>query len=77
MEIQKGSLVYSLAGSDKGKTFLVLEADKEYAYIADGKIRKAEKPKKKKLKHLQKTNRVFDIEENIENFKIREILKTL
>ena len=77
MDIQKGSVVYSIAGSDKGGIFLVLKTEGEYAYIADGKIRCADKPKKKKLKHLQKTNRVFDILDNIENFQIREILKTL
>lgn len=51
--IQKSDLVYAAAGRDKGKVFFVLEVEGIYAYIADGKSRKCEKPKKKKLMHLR------------------------
>ena len=53
MEIRVGSKVRSIAGRDKGYDFLVLKADTQYAYVADGRLRKVENPKKKKLKHLQ------------------------
>lgn len=57
MEINPGHLVLSKAGRDKGKKFIVLSIDEEdgYAVIADGNLRKVEKPKKKKLKHLETT----------------------
>ena len=55
MDITVGMLVYSKAGRDKKNLFLVLEVENGYAYIADGNLRKSEKPKKKKLIHLQKT----------------------
>lgn len=75
MEITVGSLVYSKAGRDKQNMFLVLELENGYAYIADGDVRKSEKPKKKKLIHLQKTNYVFDnVSKDIENFEIRRII---
>lgn len=73
MEIQAGSLVYSKAGRDKTNLLLVLSVDGEYAYVADGKLRTVEKPKKKKLKHLQKTNTKVDISEP-KNFEVRNIL---
>ncbi len=75
MDITVGTLVYSKAGHDKKNMFLVLKLENGYAYIADGDMRKAEKPKKKKLIHLQKTNYVYEnISEDIENFEIRRII---
>lgn len=54
MEIKVGTVVRSTAGHDKGGVFAVIGfTDGEIALIADGKRRKLEKPKKKKLKHLE------------------------
>ena len=53
MDITEGTVVLSAAGHDKNSVFAVIGfADGEHALIADGKRRKLEKPKKKKLKHL-------------------------
>jgi ribosomal protein L14E/L6E/L27E len=53
MEIESNSVVLSLKGHDKGGSFAIIRfVDVEYALIADGKRRRVEKPKKKKLKHL-------------------------
>lgn len=60
MEIGIGSIVYSKAGRDKNNFFVVVSADKEFAYLCDGYIRKFDKPKKKKLKHLSVTNKVSE-----------------
>lgn len=47
-------MVISTAGHDKGGVFAVVGPMLgDYALIADGKVRKLEKPKKKKLKHLK------------------------
>ena len=50
-----GQLVVSLAGRDKGCVCAVVgnPDDEGYVLIADGRIRKVETPKKKKLKHLK------------------------
>lgn len=54
MEITVGTVVVSTAGHDKGTVFAVMGfADGAHALIADGKLRKIEKPKKKKRKHLK------------------------
>lgn len=55
-----GQLVFSKSGRDKGKLFIVVDIEGEYLYLADGKLRKVEKPKKKKNKHVQKTNYVVE-----------------
>lgn len=48
-----GMTAVSLAGHDKGKTYVILSADENYVYLVDGSIRTLQNPKKKKLKHVQ------------------------
>ena len=53
MDICPGNIVYSKAGRDKGNYFVVMSVDGEYVNICDGKGRKVDKPKRKKIKHLK------------------------
>lgn len=76
MDIEKGSLVYSRAGRDKGTLFVVLAIEGDWVYLADGDTRRAQKPKKKKLKHINKTNKVAELDfENISDSALRKALK--
>lgn len=80
-----GQLVVSTAGRDKGRKFIVLNIiDQNHVYISDGDLRKVEKPKKKKLKHIKATGIIADTlrgklkhNEIVENFEIRSFLKSL
>ena len=66
-----GQVVKSKAGRDKGRIFIVIEVDGEYAYLVDGDFRRLDKPKKKKVKHLIVYNTVLsELQYKIEN-KIR------
>lgn len=60
MDIKVGMVVCSKAGRDKGERSIVISLENEYAYVVNGELRKVDKPKKKKLKHLQKTNYVSE-----------------
>ncbi|MBR0276919.1 MAG: RNA-binding protein, partial [Clostridia bacterium] len=53
MKVSAGDIVYSIAGRDSGGYFVVFQADESYAYICDGRNRKTDRPKKKKIKHLK------------------------
>ncbi len=64
MEIVEGSIVRSIAGRDKGDLFIVLSREGEFAYLANGELRKVDRPKKKKLKHLQGSNKVSEFVKN-------------
>ncbi len=57
-----GQLVTSLAGRDKTILFAVLKVEGEYIYLADGRNRKTETPKKKKTMHIAKTRFVMEKE---------------
>ena len=53
--MQRGSVVVSLAGHDKGKLYIVLQCDDSFALICDGKTKKLLKPKRKNIRHLKDT----------------------
>ena len=57
MDISKSDIIESLAGRDKGKLFYVIETEENFVLIADGKGRKLENPKRKKLKHVRRVSR--------------------
>ncbi|GAA0716144.1 KOW domain-containing RNA-binding protein [Clostridium malenominatum] len=81
---QIGTVVYSKAGRDKDKLFIVIDVlDEQYVYIADGTLRLIEKPKKKKIRHLAFTNTKSDEVKNllisgekVSNSMIRKILQS-
>ena len=49
----KGMLARSKAGHDTGKVYVVMKADEEFVYLADGRCRTVDKQKKKRRKHIQ------------------------
>ena len=74
MEITVGTIVFSKAGRDKKKLLLTVAVEGNYAYVCDGDLRRIEKPKKKKLIHLQRTNQTVLLENELTNSKVRKIL---
>jgi ribosomal protein L14E/L6E/L27E len=52
VNIQIGSPVIGLAGRDKGSLFVAVGISGGFVYIADGRKRKLEKPKRKNVKHI-------------------------
>ena len=53
MELKVGNVVYSKAGHDAGKAYIVVAVtDTGYVKICDGKTRKLDGPKLKNGKHL-------------------------
>lgn len=75
MEVQRGQIMRSLAGHDKGDFQAVVKLEGSFAYMADGKRRKLEDPKKKKLKHLAPTGTVLSENSLSTNRQIRMALE--
>ena len=50
-------VVVSTAGHDQGEIFYVISTDDQFLYLANGKDRTLDKPKRKKRKHVQKVLR--------------------
>lgn len=82
-ESNLGKLAYSKAGRDKGRFFIIVGIiNSEYVYISDGDMRKIEKPKKKKIKHIvimdYETDKIKDMllrNEKISNSEIKVFLQ--
>ena len=73
MNVLQGSVVKSTAGHDKNAYFVAVSIQGNFVFIADGKERKLEKPKRKNIKHLDMTKSVIELHE-ITNKKLRKLL---
>lgn len=80
-----GRVVFSKTGRDMGRKFIVVDIlDEDYVLISDGDLRKVEKPKKKKIKHLSISNKILDTlrelilaGEKVSNSVIKEFLQSV
>lgn len=56
-DLDIGQIVKSKSGRDQGRVFIVFaKIDEEHVLIVDGSLRRIDKPKRKKIKHLAKVN---------------------
>ena len=59
----KGQVVRSKKGRDEGKVYIIMDIiDDDLLLLVDGKLRKLDRPKKKKVKHLYIYKDVIDTE---------------
>lgn len=49
----RGQLAISRSGHDKGRIYVILKEEADGVYLADGRLKSLEKPKKKNKKHIQ------------------------
>ncbi|MCM1334138.1 MAG: KOW domain-containing RNA-binding protein [Bacteroides sp.] len=74
MDFRKGMVVISRAGRDSGRAMAVVDIRDGYVFVADGKERRLEAPKRKNPKHLAKTDRIVSLEE-MTNRRLRTVLR--
>ena len=53
MKLERAQIVRSLAGHDKGSLLCVMDTEDDFLFVADGKTRKVESPKRKRAKHVE------------------------
>lgn len=72
-----GLLTMSKAGHDKGALYVIIREEGEYVYVADGRIRTSDRPKKKNRKHVQiiKKKQITEPESGLDDIMIRKIIK--
>lgn len=58
--MQKGDVVKSLKGRDKDSIYVITNVEGWTAYLANGRNRKAQNPKKKNTKHLEVVGHASD-----------------
>ncbi|MDQ2087604.1 KOW domain-containing RNA-binding protein [Herbivorax sp. ANBcel31] len=85
MDLSLGQVVHSIAGRDAGRIFVVVgKIDGDNVLVSDGDLRRIEKAKKKKTKHLKVTEKVilplnekFKTGERVSNSEIRKAIAQL
>jgi len=73
-KFEKGMLAKSKAGHDEGNVYIIVETDKDFLYLADGKIRTLDRPKRKKRKHVQPILKKYNVS-GADDTAIKRILK--
>ena len=74
MEVQRGQVVRSLAGHDKGGFLAVVQVAPPFAFVRSARL-SLERPKRKKLFHLAPTATVLPEEALRTNRQIRSALR--
>lgn len=76
------NLAISTAGHDKGSIYVIVKEEADMYYLADGKCKTLEKPKKKNKKHIQiikklpkEVTEVFTWKESFRNEEIKRAIK--
>ena len=77
MNLEIGTVVKSLNGRDKNKYFCVVDIESEYVLYCNGCARRLEKPKRKKIKHIQVTQAKLQTESLQVNKHLYKALKNL
>ena len=55
-----GMFAVSKAGHDKGQMYIIIKEEGDFVYLADGRLKTIESPKKKRKKHLQPVKKGMD-----------------
>lgn len=79
-----GQLALSKAGHDRGRIYLIIRVEQDFAYCAEGNLRPIDKPKLKRITHLKLlgTTAAGDFEQLIaqtdpgqQNARIRQLIQ--
>lgn len=74
--IEKGMLAVSRAGHDCGELYVITELDERFVWLADGRLKTVENPKKKSRKHIQVIRRErMEIPCTAANEAVKRVLK--
>ena len=68
-------LAKSLAGHDKGELFVIIQEDREYVFLVDGKSRTVKEPKRKNKKHIQVIYNGLNHKEKLTDEEIRRWIR--
>ncbi len=60
-----GKFATSKAGHDKMQLYVITDMEGDFVYLCDGRLKPIEKPKKKRIKHIQIINTA--VEESLYN----------
>ena len=75
--MEKGAVVKSLAGRDKGKLLAVMQSDENRVLVCDGKERPVDRPKSKNIRHVESVGYSLDESETATNRALKKAIARL
>ena len=75
--LERGRVVISLAGRDKGKLLAVMQEEENRVLISDGKERPVDRPKSKNIRHVEITDSLLSEADRSTNRALRKALGRL
>ncbi len=75
--LERGRVVISLAGRDKGSFLAVMQIEKNSVILCDGKERPIDRPKSKNIRHVEATGFSLSEAEIASNRALRKALRRL
>ena len=76
--VTPGDIVISRAGRDEGKYYAVLAMESpDFVMLTDGDLRKLDRPKRKRIKHLKPTYQAISMETMQNDAGIRKALSAM
>ncbi len=74
MRLQIGTVVCAVAGKEKNQFYLVTGLEGKFVFLADGKHRPLEKPKRKNIRHIRPTSELWETD-GLSNKELRRKLR--
>ncbi len=75
--LERGTVVRSSAGRDKGKLLAVMQSEKNLVFVCDGKERPIDRPKSKNIRHVESIGVSVEETEMATNRALRKALGRL
>lgn len=75
MSLERGRIMRSKAGRDKGRFLVLVGCEDGVCYVCDGKERPLERPKRKNIRHLALTNSFLNEQQMTTNRALRKALR--
>ena len=75
--MEKGAVVKSLAGRDKGKLLAVMQSDENRVLVCDGKERPVDRPKSKNIRHVEPVGKSLAESETATNRALKKAIARL
>ncbi|MDE7318346.1 MAG: KOW domain-containing RNA-binding protein [Lachnospiraceae bacterium] len=83
VRMEQGMLARSIAGHDRGRLYVIIRVETEYVWLVDGILRTVDKPKKKRIRHIQVIHRYAEPvrkalkeKEPLQNEPIKQIIQS-
>lgn len=75
--LERGRVVRSLAGRDRGYLLVIIQADEKSVLVCDGKERPIDRPKSKNIRHIETVDVALGESDMVSDRALRKALRRI